>query len=179
MPLRVTSALYPKPMMASEGTGSGDREFINDVKIFVGNLPFTVTPDELKHLFSEAGNILGINIRSDRGTGRSKGFAFVTFESAEQAHRAITTMNGRILGGRELTVSSALKRGLKSESAPSEDSSWVTVSSRRTVKNSARTGKSAEAAHGKSWTSWAGPPGTRSLFCYPGIRFLYNRILSL
>ncbi len=75
-------------------------------KIYVGNLPYGTTEDELDSLFSENGQILNINIIKDRETGRSKGFAFVEFSSDDQVQQALK-MDGFKLQGRPLKVSVA------------------------------------------------------------------------
>jgi RNA recognition motif-containing protein len=75
-------------------------------KIYVGNLPYGATEDELEGLFSENGQILNINIIKDRETGRSKGFAFVEFSTDEQVQQAVK-LDGFQLQGRPLKVSAA------------------------------------------------------------------------
>ena len=79
-------------------------------KLYVGNLPYQVTEEELRNLFSQAGAVTAVDIIMDRDTGRSKGFAFVTMGSSEDADNAIRTVNGRSLGGRDLRVSAARPR---------------------------------------------------------------------
>ena len=77
------------------------------MKVYVGNLPFTVTEKELSELFSPFGEISEITLISDRFSGRSKGFGFVTFAGKEAAEKAIEEMNGKEVEGRELKVSEA------------------------------------------------------------------------
>ncbi|KAJ1417036.1 hypothetical protein B484DRAFT_305050, partial [Ochromonadaceae sp. CCMP2298] len=80
-------------------------------KVFVGNLPFKITKNDLEALFSRFGTVIGINIREDRTTGKPKGFGFVTFDSDEPAAAAIASMHGYSLEGRPLTVNAATLRG--------------------------------------------------------------------
>ena len=76
-------------------------------KIYVGNLPFSVTQDQLKELFSSFGDIEEVTLISDRATGRSKGFGFVTFTDDAAADKAIADMNGKEIEGRAIKVSEA------------------------------------------------------------------------
>lgn len=78
-------------------------------KLYVGNLPFDTTEAELKELFGSKGNILSIDIIQDRATGRSKGFAFIEFESSEGADSA-KKLNGTELNGRALKINQAKER---------------------------------------------------------------------
>jgi RNA recognition motif-containing protein len=75
-------------------------------KLYVGNLPFSATEDELRNVFAGY-NVVSAKVISDRETGRSRGFAFVEVESAEQA---ISEMNGKDMGGRKLIVNEAKER---------------------------------------------------------------------
>ena len=76
-------------------------------KVYVGNLPFSVGQDKLKELFSEFGEIAEATVISDKFSGRSKGFGFVTFAKAEDAAKAIAAMNEKDVEGRPLKVSEA------------------------------------------------------------------------
>ena len=76
--------------------------------IFVGNLPFSTTSDELREMFAEYGNVTRAQVATDRETGRSRGFGFV--EMSEGGDAAITALNGAELGGRALTVNEARAR---------------------------------------------------------------------
>lgn len=80
-------------------------------RLFVGNLPFSTTADELRSLFSQHGTVTDVHIVMDRETARPRGFAFVSFETDEQAARATDVLNGRPLGGRPLVVKDARDRG--------------------------------------------------------------------
>ncbi len=82
----------------------------NKKKIFVGNLPFSTTQDDLQNLFSEFGEITQISLITDRMTGRSKGFAFVEFADEAAAAAAIEKMSGFRVEERELVVNIARPR---------------------------------------------------------------------
>ena len=77
-------------------------------KIYVGNLPFSATEDEVRDLFSEYGTIESVNLITDRETGRPRGFGFVEMESG--AAEAIQALNQREMGGRSLNVNEARPR---------------------------------------------------------------------
>ncbi len=79
--------------------------------LYVGNLPFTTTVEELKDIFSEYESIEDVKVITDRDSGRSRGFGFVDFSSDEEAEKAIKTLNGHSLGDREITVNEARPRG--------------------------------------------------------------------
>ena len=72
--------------------------------IFVGNIPFSATEDELQSLFSEHGEVSGVKVIKDRETGRSRGFAFVTMPNESEANQAIDKLNNYDLNGRALKV---------------------------------------------------------------------------
>ena len=77
------------------------------MKLYVGNLSFQTTEDELLDLFSQAGNVASASVVTDRDTGRSRGFAFVEMGSKEEGEAAITQFNGAEINGRALTVNEA------------------------------------------------------------------------
>ena len=79
-------------------------------RLFVGNLPFSMTEDGLKALFEIAGPVAFVRIVIDRETRRPKGFGFVEFERPEAATRAIAEFSGRTIAGRALVVSEARPR---------------------------------------------------------------------
>jgi RNA recognition motif-containing protein len=79
-------------------------------KLYVGNLPYSATEEELSTLFGQAGTVTSVAIIKDRETGRSKGFAFVEMSSSEEAQKAINLLTGHMLGGRDLRVSIARPR---------------------------------------------------------------------
>ena len=76
-------------------------------KLYVGNLPYSVNSDELRKIFSEFGEVLDAIVLSDKFSGRSKGFGFVTFATEEMAQSAIEGLNGKEVGGRNLVVNVA------------------------------------------------------------------------
>lgn len=78
--------------------------------IFVGNLPFGATEDEVRAMFEPFGAVDRVNIMTDRETGRSRGFAFVEMSNEGEADRAITALNGKNLGGRALNINEARPR---------------------------------------------------------------------
>jgi cold-inducible RNA-binding protein len=79
-------------------------------KLYVGNLPFNTTENELQELFSQAGAVQEVMLMQDKFTGKSRGFAFVTMGSEQDAQNAITQLNGKTLEGRALTVNEARPR---------------------------------------------------------------------
>jgi cold-inducible RNA-binding protein len=79
-------------------------------KLYVGNLPFNTTENELQELFAQAGAVQEVTLMQDRFTGKSRGFAFVTMGSDEDAQNAISKLNGQSIEGRPLTVNEARPR---------------------------------------------------------------------
>jgi RNA recognition motif-containing protein len=79
-------------------------------RLYVGNLSFRTTSDELHEVFSQAGEVESASVVEDRDTGRSRGFGFVEMATAEGAAAAIEQFNGKELGGRALTVNEARPR---------------------------------------------------------------------
>jgi RNA recognition motif-containing protein len=79
-------------------------------KLYVGNLSYSTTEDELRNLFSQAGTVASVALIKDRDSGRSKGFAFVEMSNQAEAQKAIEMFNGHSLGDRELRVSIAQQR---------------------------------------------------------------------
>ncbi|MFI5240433.1 MAG: RNA recognition motif domain-containing protein [Candidatus Saccharimonadia bacterium] len=76
-------------------------------KLFIGSLSYTVTEDELKTLFAEVGTVESAKIIMDRDSGRSKGFAFVEMSTDAEAQNAISSLNGKEVGGRSIAVTIA------------------------------------------------------------------------
>lgn len=76
-------------------------------KLFVGNLDFTVTGDELRDAFSQAGTVVDAVVISDKMTGRSRGFGFVEMSNEDEAKAAIEKLNGSDLKGRKINVNEA------------------------------------------------------------------------
>lgn len=79
-------------------------------RIYVGNLGFSVTNQELTDTFSKFGAVTSAKIILDRDTSRSKGFAFVEMDNSEAASKAISSLNGADLGGRQMKVTEAKPR---------------------------------------------------------------------
>jgi RNA recognition motif-containing protein len=86
------------------------RSTVGPVKLFVGGLSWDTNSEELRAAFARFGPILDATVITDRGTGRSRGFGFVTFEQAADAATAVKEMNGAELGGRTLKVNPAEAR---------------------------------------------------------------------
>ena len=79
-------------------------------KLFVGNLSFNTTENDLQDAFAAHGTVTETNLMTDRTTGRPRGFGFVTMSSAEEAQKAVEALNGKSLDGRALTVNIARPR---------------------------------------------------------------------
>jgi RNA recognition motif-containing protein len=77
------------------------------MKLYVGNLSFTATEDQVKDLFSQYGTPDSVRLITDRETGRPKGFGFVEFSNDQEARNAMSALNGQDFGGRALTVNEA------------------------------------------------------------------------
>lgn len=86
-------------------------------KLFVGNLSFEVTENDLQDLFATFGPVTDVNLMADRSTGRSRGFAFVTMATPEGAQAAIQGANGKDLKGRAIKVNEARPREERSGGA--------------------------------------------------------------
>jgi RNA recognition motif-containing protein len=78
-----------------------------NLKLYVGNLPFGTSEEDLRKLFSEAGTVQSVKIVTDSYSGRSRGFGFVEMTSKEEAEKAISLVNGKIIMDRTLIVSEA------------------------------------------------------------------------
>ncbi len=90
------------------------------MEIYVGNLPWSISDQDLADAFGAFGSVEKASIISDRNSGRSKGFGFVTMNNADEANQAIEAMNGSELGGRALKVNEARPR----EDRPPRQSNW-------------------------------------------------------
>ncbi len=80
------------------------------MNIYVGNLPFDLTEDELRELFNKIGTVTAVTIIKDRNTSRSKGFGFVVMPEQSEAEQAVKKLNGMLLNGRNIKVSRAHPR---------------------------------------------------------------------
>ena len=76
-------------------------------KLYVGNLPYSATQQSLQDTFSQCGEVVSVNVITDRGTGQSKGFGFVEMSSDSDAQKAIQELNGASIDGREIKVNEA------------------------------------------------------------------------
>jgi cold-inducible RNA-binding protein len=83
-------------------------------KLFVGNLPFQTTEDELQELFSQVDSVETVTVMRDQMTGRARGFAFVEMSSDEGAQKAIDQLNNTQLGGRTLAINEARPKAPRS-----------------------------------------------------------------
>jgi RNA recognition motif-containing protein len=81
-----------------------------DVKLYVGNLSYATTEDDLRTLFAQAGTVASVAVIKDRDTGQSKGFAFVEMSTQAEAQKAITQFNAKDFKDRSLTVNLARPR---------------------------------------------------------------------
>jgi RNA recognition motif-containing protein len=112
--LNSASVMIWNPMVGnsldySYGIASDITDRMNN-KLFVGNLSFNVTENELQDTFAQYGTVLEANLMTDRMTGRPRGFGFVTMSSEEEAQKAIEALNGSQLDNRALTVNIARPR---------------------------------------------------------------------
>ena len=107
-----TATVSPKPIRfaASFHSQKGERYISMSTKLYVGNLAFQTTSQDLQQLFGQAGTVQSANVMEDRDTGRSRGFAFVEMSSEEEATAAIEQFNGKEVGGRTLKVNEAKPR---------------------------------------------------------------------
>ena len=80
------------------------------MKLYVGNLSFDTSSNEIQTLFAQAGTVESVSLIEDRETGRSRGFGFVEMSSSEEAANAIQKFDGREVGGRALRVNAAKQR---------------------------------------------------------------------
>ena len=80
------------------------------MNLYVGNIPWTTTEEELENLFSQFGNVSAVRIITEGHSGRSKGFGFVEMESKENGESAIEALDGKDFGGRDLRVNQAKER---------------------------------------------------------------------
>ncbi len=78
--------------------------------IYVGNLTFETNSADLEHLFAEHGEVTKAQVITDRDSGRSRGFGFVEMASSDEAQKAISSLNGKDVEGRQLTVNLAKER---------------------------------------------------------------------
>ena len=94
------------------------------MNIYVGNLPYSTTDEELRVLFEEYGEVASASVILDRDTGRSRGFGFVEMPSQAEAEAAISALNPKDLGGRALNVNQARPRGERRPREFNRSRSW-------------------------------------------------------
>lgn len=116
-PLSDARCAQAGPERAAPGGRAGDSDGLRArtaqiamVNLYVGNLPFSTTEEDLRDMFGQHGAVLRASIVIDRETGRSRGFGFVEMESEDQANEAISALNGAVVGNRPLTVNVAKPR---------------------------------------------------------------------
>ena len=95
-------------LLAQSRKGKGKK--IMSMKLYVGNLAFQTTSEELQTMFAQAGTVESVSLIEDRETGRSRGFGFVEMSTKEEGAAAISQFNGKDLGGRALNVNEAKPR---------------------------------------------------------------------
>ena len=88
------------------------------MNIYVGNLPYSATEEELRTAFAAFGDVSSVNLITDKDSGQSKGFAFVEMADNASADAAIKGLNDTAMGGRNLRVNQAKPRGERSSQAP-------------------------------------------------------------
>ncbi len=88
------------------------------MNIYIGQLPYTVTEDEIKQLFSEFGEIESLNLVKDRFSGQSKGFGFIDMPNNSEADKAIKALNKTMLNGREIKVNQVEQRKKRDKRRP-------------------------------------------------------------
>ena len=88
------------------------------MNIYVGNLPYTITEDELRGVFADHGEVATVNIISDKFSGQSKGFGFVEMENEAEAEEAIETLNESAVKGRNIKVNQARPREERPQRRP-------------------------------------------------------------
>ena len=91
------------------------------MNLYVGNLPYSFTTDDLQKLFAPYGAITSAQVLTDRDTGRSRGFGFVDMENDDEARKAMSELDGKETDGRNLTVNEARPR---TERKPSSKPRW-------------------------------------------------------
>jgi RNA recognition motif-containing protein len=96
-------------LQRSQKNGKG-KKFIMSTKLYVGNLSFNTSAQDLENMFAEAGTVQSANLIEDRETGRSRGFGFVEMSSKEEAQAAIAAFDGKEIDGRNLKVNEAKPR---------------------------------------------------------------------
>ena len=94
------------------------------MRIYVGNLPYSIGEDELREMFAPFGQVASANVITDRDSGQSKGFGFVEMASSTEAQAAIAGLNGKEMNGRALTVNEARPRADRDSGGRSGGGGW-------------------------------------------------------
>ncbi len=81
-----------------------------EIKLYVGNLPYSTTEEDLRTMFAQAGEVKSVAVIKDRDSGTSKGFGFIEMGTQEEAQKAISTFDGYSMGDRQLKVNMARPR---------------------------------------------------------------------
>jgi cold-inducible RNA-binding protein len=102
-----------------------------EMKLYVGNMSYETTEDELRTMFGEAGAVSEVDLIKDRDTGRSKGFAFITMSSQVEAEKAISMFNEKSVNGRALKVNIAKPREERPSSGGYNNRSYNSGSNNR------------------------------------------------
>ena len=89
------------------------------MKLYVGNISFTITEADLQHIFEQFGSVTEIKVVTDRETGQPRGFAFVTMSNDQEGRAAIKSLDGKEFGGRPLKVSEARPKEDRPPRSPS------------------------------------------------------------
>merc|ERR1711911_288951 len=97
-------------LLSCKNTSCASHKSLKMTSVFVGNIPYGVTEDQLKDIFGEAGSVVSFRIVHDRETGRSKGFGFYEYQDPSSAQHAMRDLNGYELNGRTLRVDTANRR---------------------------------------------------------------------
>lgn len=105
--LTTDARFRPSSSSGFHGSSSGRVRVFRMIKLYVGNLPFSTSDEDLRQLFEQHGQVLSSSIVMDRETGRSRGFGFVEMADPEQGKAAITALHGTQMAGRDLTVNEA------------------------------------------------------------------------
>src|SRR5881409_2264390 len=114
------AAPHTPPVSRGEGALGPDRgrRFVMPAKLFVGNLSFQATEDDLRELFAQAGTVESVRIVTDQFTGRPRGFGFVEMSTKEEAAKAVEMLNGRLFRDRKLVVGEARPQPQRGSGGP-------------------------------------------------------------
>src|SRR5215467_2619748 len=130
------------------------------VRLFVGNLPYDATEEEIRTHFSTAGNVLNVFVPVDRETGRKRGFAFVEFQGSTEAQEAIRLFNSQPFKGRPLAVNEARARESR---LPWLEAAVPIAQAHRGRRRGEECGR--QWAKDRQWVGWEGPPKPRRSTC--------------